>query len=826
MAEKTASVSFDKEGIASLIGKMTLEEKASLCDGEDFWHLKSVERLGIPSIMVCDGPHGLRKQNPNREKIGISNSVPAICYPTAAATACSWDRELLYEMGEALGDECLKEKVSVLLGPGVNIKRSPLCGRNFEYFSEDPLLAGEMGAAFIRGVQSKGVGTSLKHFAANSQETRRMTVSSVVDERALREIYFPAFETAVKKGKPWTVMNAYNRLNGEYCSENEWLQNGVLRDEWGFDGLVVSDWGAVNDRAKGLKAGNDLEMPSSKGYGKQRIISAVESGELDERILDKSVETILRLIGKSVEAFGPEVRFDEAEHHALARRIAGQSAVLLKNEGGLLPLKKGMKIAVIGEMAKKPRYQGAGSSLINPTRLDNALDCLRQEGFETVYAAGYEKETAEPNDTLIAEAVSAAAGADAAVVFIGLTEDCESEGFDRAHMKLPDSHNALIEAVCAANTRTVTVLSGGAPVELPWLGKTGALLNAYLGGQAGAGAVADILSGNTNPGGKLAETYPLRLEDTPCRQNFPGNPATVEYRESIYVGYRYYDKIGKPVCFPFGFGLSYTSFEYSGLKLNKTSMKDNEELVVSFKVKNTGGADGAETVQCYITDKESTVFRAAKDLKGFEKVFLKAGEEKEVSISLSKRAFAYYNTLIHDWHVESGEFGILIGASSADIRLAGTVEVLSSNPEAPAPDYREKAPLYYTGQVAEVPDEQFEALLGYPLPPAFRDKSVPVGLTDNLENSAHTKWGGRLNRLVLFLMRRFNKGPNAGLMNAVAVQTPFRCMVAMSGGLFSPRMAEGLLRILNGDKAFKGLRMILGGVPRALIHLKSFLKTI
>ena len=782
MAEKTASVSFDKEGIASLIGRMTLEEKASLCDGEDFWHLKSIERLGIPSIMVCDGPHGLRKQNPNREKIGISNSVPAICYPTAAATACSWDRELLYEMGEALGGECLKEKVSVLLGPGVNIKRSPLCGRNFEYFSEDPLLAGEMGAAFIRGVQSKGVGTSLKHFAANSQETRRMTVSSVVDERALREIYFPAFETAVKKGKPWTVMNAYNRLNGEYCSENEWLQSGVLRDEWGFEGLVVSDWGAVNDRAKGVKAGNDLEMPSSKGYGTQRILDAVKNGELDERILDKRVETILRLIGKSVEAFG--------------------------------------------EMAKKPRYQGAGSSLINPTRLDNALECLQQTGFETVYAAGYEKETAKPDEKLIAEAVSAAAGADAAVVFIGLTEDYESEGFDRTHLKLPDSHNALIEAVCAANTRTVTVLSGGAPVELPWLDKTGALLNAYLGGQAGAGAVADILSGNTNPGGKLAETYPLRLEDTPCYRNFPGNPATVEYRESIYVGYRYYDKIGKPVCFPFGFGLSYTSFEYSGLSLNKNSIKDNEELVVSFKVKNTGGVDGAETVQCYVADKESTVFRAAKDLKGFEKVFLKAGEEKEVSISLSKRAFAYYNTLIHDWHVESGEFDILIGASSADIRLAGTVEVLSTNPGAPVPNYREKAPSYYTGDIAEVPDSQFEALLGSPLPPAFRDQSIPIGLTDNLENSAHTKWGGRLNRFVLFLMRRFNKGPNAGMMNAVAIQTPFRCMMAMSGGLLSPRMAEGLLRILNGNKAFKGLCMVLGGVPRALIHLKSFLKTI
>jgi len=813
------------EKIKALIGQMTLEEKVSLCDGSDSWHTKAVERLGIPSIMVADGPHGLRKRDPNYKTEDLLDSVPAVCFPTAVTTACSWDRALLYEMGEALGEECRKEKVSVILGPGVNMKRSPLCGRNFEYFSEDPLLAGEMGAAFIQGVQSKGIGTSLKHYAVNSQETRRMTVDAVVDERALREIYLPAFETAVKKGKPWTVMSAYNRLNGEHCTENDWLQLKVLRNEWGYDGVVVSDWGAVNERAAGLAAGNDLEMPSSFGVGVAKIMNAVKNGELSIEVLDKRIEQLLKLIFKGAENIVPEYTYDETAHHALAGKIAGQAMVLLKNDDEILPLKKDTKVAVIGEMAISPRYQGAGSSHINPTRLDNAYDCLKALGIDVTYSAGYSVTDGTANQELIEAAAETAKTADTVILFAGLTDEFESEGFDRTHMRLPDGHNALVEAVCKVNKNVAVVLSGGSPAELPWLGKVQALLNGYLGGQAGAVGIANILTGKVNPSGKLAETYPLLGSDAPCFKYFPGNPATVEYRESIYIGYRYYEKVNKEVCFPFGFGLSYTEFEYSGLDLNKSYMLDDEELTVTFKVKNTGFVAGAEIAQLYVADKESTVFRPKKELKGFEKVFLAPGETKEVSIVLDKRAFAFYNTAISNWHVESGGFDILIGASSADIRLCGSVKVASTAQDAPIPDYTKTAPCYFTGEVSDVPNGQFEAVLGRPIPPAEKDKSLPIVITDNLENAAHTKWGGRFVRLITFIMRRFNKGPNAVMMMAVALQTPFRSFIAMSGGLASMKMMDGLLRILNGDKPFKGFRMLFGGIPHVLINLKKFLKT-
>ena len=811
--------------IQDLVAQMTLEEKAALCDGKDFWHLKSIERLGIPSIMVCDGPHGLRKQNPNGKKVGIYNSVPAVCFPTAVTSACSWDKDLLRTMGEALGEECLQEQVAVLLGPGVNMKRSPLCGRNFEYFSEDPLLAGELGAAFIQGVQSKGVGTSLKHYAVNNQETRRMTVDAVVDERALREIYLTAFEIAVKKSKPWTVMCAYNRLNGEYCAEHEQLQISILRDEWGYDGVVVSDWGAVNDRAKGLKNGNDLEMPSSYGVGRDRILAAVKNGDLDEAVLDQRVTQLLKLIFKGLAGMRPDFTYDEATHHALAARIAGESMVLLKNTDNLLPLKDGASVAVIGELAEKPRYQGAGSSLINPTRLDNALDCLKARGINAVYAPGYRVTTGVPDEDLIAEAVQAAKEAETVILFVGLTDEFESEGFDRDSMALPEAHNALVKAVCAVNPRVAVVLSGGAPVELPWIDDIGALLNAYLGGQAGADGIADILTGRVNPSGKLAETYPHCNGCTPAKNNFPGNTATVEYRESLYIGYRYYDKVNKPVQFPFGYGLSYTRFEYADIALSDDYMLDDETLTVRFTIKNTGDTPGAEIAQVYVADKESTAFRPEKELKGFEKVFLQPGEEKEVCVTLDKRAFAYYNTAIGDWHVESGAFDILVGASSADIRLSATVKLASSLPDAPIPDIRETAPSYYTGDVVSVPDSEFVALLGRPIPPSQRDNAKPLDITDNLENSAHTKWGGRLCRLVTRLVKRF-AGSSAGMMTAIALQTPFRNFVCMSGGLFTLRMADGLLRILNGDKPCKGLGMVLGGVPRALFKFKKFLKTI
>lgn len=822
----TINKKFTKQEIRDIVAKLTLEEKAAFCDGEDFWHTKAVARLGIPSIMMCDGPHGLRKQNPDRKKIGISNSVPAVCFPTAVTTACSWDRTLLYEMGQALGDECKKERVSILLGPGVNIKRSPLCGRNFEYFSEDPLLAGEMAAAFINGVQSRGVGTSLKHYAANNQETRRMTVSAVVDERALREIYLPAFETAVKKAQPKTVMCAYNRLNGEYCAENDRLLNQILRDEWGFEGLVVSDWGAVNDRAKGVAAGNDLEMPSSKGVNSAKILQAVSEGRLSEEALDKCVGLILAAVLEAAAQIDGEYAFDPDCQHRLAGKVAAGSLVLMKNKDGVLPLKKGAKVAVIGEMARFPRYQGAGSSLINPTRMENALDSLRALGVNTVYSPGYSRKSPVPNAELIAKAVEAARSCDTVLVFAGLTEDYESEGFDRSHMNLPAAHNKLIEAVSSANRNTVVVLAGGSPVAMPWLGNVKGLLNTYLAGQAGAKAAAEILTGAVNPSGKLAETYPCCEKCTPGANFFPGNPMTVEYRESIYVGYRYYEKAKRPVAFPFGFGLSYTSFEYSGLRLSRKKISGENGLTVSLRVKNTGARAGSEIVQLYVADKESTVFRPEKELKGFEKVDLEPGEEKTVTFKLDKRAFAFYNTLTGGWCVENGLFDILAGASSADIRLSAEVEVAAPGTAEPMPDLREKAPGYYTGDVLDIEPEQFEALLGYPLPPAYREAGLPVDLTDNFENAQETKWGGRLCDFITFVMRMADKGPNAGMMAAVALQTPFRNFVTMSGGLFTEKMAGGLLMILNGDKPCKGLGKIVSGVPHMVKNLNKFLKTI
>ena len=806
-----------------IIEKMTLEEKAQICDGLDYWHTKAFERLGIPSIMVCDGPHGLRKQNPNGKKVGLGNSYPAVCFPTACTTACSWDTDLIYEMGRALGEECLRENVSVLLGPGVNMKRSPLCGRNFEYFSEDPFLAGKMGAAFINGVQSMGVGTSLKHFAANSQETRRMTVSSVVDERTLREIYLTAFEIAVKESKPWTVMNSYNRINGVHSSENDWLQNKVLRDEWGFDGVVVSDWGAVNDRVKGINGGNDLEMPSSKGYNSKKIIQAVKNGEIDEETLNERVDKLIDLVIKAQTMPKKEYVCDLEAHHALARKIAGQSMVLLKNEG-VLPISKGQKIAVIGEMAKAPRYQGAGSSLINPTKMDNACECLRQAGFDFTYAAGYDKKTIKIDGRKIEEAVNAAKSADVVLAFIGLTEAYESEGFDREHMNLPDNHNALIDALCKANENVVVILAGGSPVSMPWADKVKGILNSYLGGQAGAGAVADILTGAVNPSGKLAESYPFSNECTPCADYFPGGHKTVEYRESIYIGYRYYDKAKIEVQFPFGFGLSYTSFEYSDLKLDKASIKDSETLTVTFKVKNTGNFAGAEIAQLYVSDEESTIFRPEKELKGFKKVELLPGEEKEVELTLDKRAFAYYNTEIHDWHVESGSFRILVGASSADIRLESAVTVESSLPQAVIPDFRETAPSYYTADIKNVPDIQFEALLGFPIPPDDRDVTNPLTYINNLEDAWHTKWGRRINKAILSVMKRVNKGPSAGMMNNVALQTPFRCILSMGNGVLSQKMLDGLLLMLNGEKG--GIRKFLSGIPHLIKNIRSLINSI
>lgn len=656
--------------IDKIISEMTLEEKAGMCSGADFWHTKAVERLGVPAVMVSDGPHGLRKQDIG--SVDPNNSIEAVCFPAACATACSFDRELMGKMGEALGEECRAENVSVLLGPAVCIKRSPLCGRNFEYVSEDPYLAGELSAAYINGVQSKNVGTSIKHFAANSQEKFRMTCSSDMSDRTLREIYLPAFETAVKKAQPWTVMCCYNLINGVYGSENKYTLTDILRDEWGFEGYVMSDWGAVNDRVKGVEAGLDLEMPSSRGINDKKIVEAVKSGKLDEAVVDRAVKRILTKVFKYVDAPKIDYKFDRQADHKKAADIAKECMVLLKNDGALPLPADGAKIAFIGEFAENPRFQGGGSSHINTKNISSALTAAK-EIAEIKYAQGFIRESNDVNVDLEREAVDLAAECDVAVIFAGLPDSFESEGYDRQHMRLPDCQNALIDKICDVQENVIVVLHNGSPVELPWIDKVSAVLEAYLSGEGVGEATADILFGKVNPGGKLAESFPLKLSDTPCYLTFPGD-RHADYNEGVFVGYRYYDKKEMEVLFPFGHGLSYTTFEYSDIKLSSDKTGDNDTITVTCKVTNTGNCLGKEAVQLYVSDKTGFAKRPIKELKGFEKVELAVGESKEVSFTLCSRAFSYYNEDLKDWYAPSGEYEILIGSSSRDIRLTAKVQ--------------------------------------------------------------------------------------------------------------------------------------------------------
>lgn len=808
-----------------LISQMTLKEKASLCSGKDFWHLKSIERLGLPEIMACDGPHGLRKQNAENKKVGIGNSYPATCFPTAVTTACSWDRDLIYKMGQALAEECLQHGVSVLLGPGVNMKRSPLCGRNFEYFSEDPELAGEMGAAFIAGVQSKGIGTSLKHFAGNSQEMKRMTSNSIIDERALREIYLRAFEKAVKKSQPWTVMNAYNLLNGTYCSENDWLQNKVLRDEWGFKGAVVSDWGAVNDRVAGLNAGNDLEMPSSGGVNDAKIVEAVKCGVIDETTLDERVDKLIDIILKGAANKKPGYKFDVKAHNLLSRQIAEQSMVLLKNDGNILPLKRveGEYVAVIGAFAENPRYQGAGSSIINPTMIDSGRRAFNNSPISVKFADGYDRSGKRKNeDAYITEACNLAKNASKAVVFIGLTDDYESEGFDRSTMKLPDGHNRLVEAVSRVNDNVIVVLEGGSPVEMPWADDVKAILNAYLGGQSVAPAIVDVLTGKANPCGKLAETYPVCLKDTPTSFRYPDSKEDVQYRESIFIGYRYYDKVERNVRFPFGFGLSYTSFEYSDIKLKKKNLAKGEGAKVTFTIKNTGDVAGSEIAQVYVAKPESKIFRAPKELKGFVKIHLDPGEEKKVTVELDDRAFAFWNTATEDWCVESGEYKILVGASSRDIRLEAAAKMKSEDDETIV-DLRESAGVYFDGDPARAREDDFKVIYGGEF------KLAPEITSDSLNNSIERSKDKGLAKFIyntVDLAMKPKGGVGSSMITNTIMQTPIRNYVSMSNGLFTEDMADGLLKVFEGKDVAKGVGKIAKGVPNALVNLKSLLKSI
>ncbi len=814
-----------------LINKMSLEQKAAFVSGLDYWHTQGCEELGLPSINITDGPHGLRKKNENKKTsqgIGLGNSVPSTCFPPAATSSCSWDPELLTMAGEALGEECLKEKVSVVLGPGMNIKRSPVCGRNFEYFSEDPVLAGKLAAGLVKGVQSKGIGTSLKHFACNSQEAYRMIVDEVVDERALRELYLTAFEIAVKEADPWTIMNSYNRINGEYASQNEYLQKKVLRDEWGFKGLIVTDWGSSVDRIPGLNFGTDLEMPSSGGYNTKKIIEAVNSGELSVDVLNERVDTVVDLILKSKPALKADCDFSFDAHHEVARRVAEGSMVLLKNDDKVLPLKNGQSVAVIGELAAAPRFQGAGSSVINPTKLDNALDELKKLGVNVTYAKGYEKKKDVVDEALFAEAVNTAKNADIALVFVGLTEEFEGEGYDRMNIDMPSCHNALVSEIAKVNPNTVVVLAAGSVITMPWVNEVKAILNSGLGGQATGSAVANVLTGKVNPSGKTSETYPLSFSDNPTFGNYPGGPVTSEHRESVYIGYRYYDTAKKEVLFPFGFGLSYTQFEYSDLTLSADSINENDNLTVSFKVKNVGEVAGAEVTQLYVADRVSTIYRPEKELKAFKKVFLEAGEEKEITFTLSKRDFAFFNVYSGEFQVESGEFAILIGASSRDMRLAKAVTVTSES-TAVIPDYKASAPAYYTADIAGITAAQFEAVLGRPLPSSKRDTTKPIDIYCCLDDARHTKWGGRLCRLIEGIMAKMGSDANGDgkMIAAMATQIPIRNFIAMSMGVFGVEMADGLLMILNDDKSsFRGLCKIILRIGPAITKLPALIKSI
>lgn len=670
-----------KRNIKQLVKQMTLEEKAGMCSGKDFWHLKSVKRLGIPEVMVSDGPCGLRKQDMSGDHLGINESIKAVCFPSGCLTSCSFDPALLVKEGETIGDECQAEDVAVILGPAINIKRSPLCGRNFEYLSEDPYLAGVMGAAFVKGVQSKNIGTSVKHFAANSQEFRRMSCSSNATERVLREIYLPAFERTIIEGKPDTVMCSYNRINGVFASENKWLLTDVLRKEWGYKGYVVSDWGAVNNRVEGLKAGLDLEMPASGGYTDRQIVQAVKNGSLKESVLDKAVERILNIIFKYADD-RREGNFDKEAHHQIVADIASESMVLLKNEKNILPLKEkdAGDILFVGVFADKPRYEGGGSAHINTWKVTSALKAAKKAELNVKYVPGFdvnEKKDAK----LLPEALAEAKKAKTVVVFAGLPDKYESEGYDRTHMHLPENQDVLISEIAKVNKNVVVVLHNGSPVEMPWIDDVKAVLESYLAGESVGIAQIDLLFGKKNPCGKLAETFPVQLEDNPSYLNFPGDGHDVNYAEGIYVGYRYYDAKKMNVLFPFGHGLSYTSFEYSDFKLSSKKIMDTDTVEVSVKVTNTGKREGKEVVQFYVGQKSGTrVARPVKELKAFEKILLKPKESKIVKITLDKRAFSYFEESIGNWYAPSGDYEIYIGSSSRDLRGCLELKLTASEP--------------------------------------------------------------------------------------------------------------------------------------------------
>jgi len=773
-----------------LIDQMTLEEKASLMSGGNFWNTKSIERLAIPSIMLTDGPHGLRKQGGKADHLGLNKSLPATCFPPAATLANSWDVKLLHEVGRYIGKEAAAEKVSVLLGPGLNIKRNPLAGRNFEYFSEDPFLSGKLAANMVKGIQSTGISASPKHYAVNSQEHMRMTIDEVVDERALRELYLEAFRYVVEESKPKTIMSSYNKVNGEYANENTHLMNEILYGEWGYKGIVVTDWGGNNDRVKGLIAGNQLEMPSSGGMTDREIVEAVKSGELKEEILDESVARILDLVFETRKSLEQTEEIDWEEHHKKAVEAARRSLVLLKNDDHILPLNKQQKIAIIGDFAKTPRYQGAGSSLINPTKLDNALELLNESHVNVIgFEPGF-KRFGKKSEELENKALRLAEKADTVLLFLGLDEGSEAEGIDRKDMNLRANQLSLVNELSLIHDNIVVVVSGGAAIEMPFVDQVKGILHGYLGGQGGASAIRDVLLGDCNPSGKLAETYPLAYKDVSSAPYFPGLEATAEHRESIYIGYRYFDTVNLPVLFPFGHGLSYTKFEYSNLHATNNQ--------VSFTIKNSGEVAGEEIAQLYIKPLFSKVFRANKELKGFAKIHLEPDEEKQISIEFEKHAFAYFNPSINDWSVESGTYEIQVGSSIEDIRLRGNIDV-EGDDAAHAFD-KNLLKNYYEAKVHAVGDAEFHQLLGYKPTPPLWDREKKLGFNDTIAQGQYKKGAGKfLYHLVLLVQKNlFRAGQPLKANNVMFVlNMPFRQIPGFTQGKISKKMVNHFLKLIN-----------------------------
>jgi beta-glucosidase len=805
------------EQARALVGEMTLQEKAGLCSGENFWQLKSVERLGLPRINVSDGPHGLRKQSEDSDHLGLGNSVLATCFPSASALASSWDEALLGRVGEALGRECVAQDISVLLGPGINIKRHPLCGRNFEYFSEDPLLGGTLAAAVINGVQSQGVGSCLKHFAVYNQEANRMVVDAVVDERSLREIYLRGFEIAIERSRPWTMMTAYNRVNGDYCSDHRWLLKDVLRESWGYDGIVMSDWMATNNRVQGVGVGMDLEMPGTHGQNDRKIEAAVNAGELAMEDLDVVVERVVKLILKTRQRPEPGSPLNLDAHHQLAREAASRSAVLLKNDKHTLPLRPGQHIAVIGAFARHSRFQGSGSSKVNPTRVDQAFDCLQQwasepsqQGTVLTYAPGYDPVGSAVDQQLIDEAVRAAQQADVAVVFAGLPQSFEAETADRPNLLLPEQHNRLVAAVAATDTPTAVVLSNGAPVVMNWIDGVDSVLEAYLTGQAAGSATTDLLVGRVNPSGKLAETFPLAREDVPADSHFPGEIRQVQYREGLYVGYRYFNGVDREVLFPFGHGLSYTRFQYSGAAINN-AIPGQERLRARVIITNSGDLAGEEIVQVYVRCNSSRIHRPAQQLAGFSKIMLGAGQSAELEIALDERAFSYFDTNAKAWRKNPGAYNIEIGSSSRAVHAALPVVVPAGGATGSADPVVNQFFQSLAASQCKVPDEVFARMLGGNIPRA--ETSLPFTESSTIKELELT----RLGRLVAGIFRKQalkmtkvdpQDAEMRSLIDAALSNIPLRSMALSSNGEFSFKALTVLVHVLN-LKFGQALRVML-----------------